>query len=120
MEITLLGRIPSKKNSRVKYKNGAIGVSKAYTVWHKNAMNQLFIQRIKKSKLENINIKLSIYYPDLIKADNTNKAESVMDLLVDYGLIKDDNWKCVPSIIITGELDRVNPRVEITITEIEK
>ena len=115
IKIIINGRVPSKKNSRVKYKNGSVGTSDNYKKWHRDATIQLSKQCVKREKLVNRTVTLEIFYPDMRVADNTNKAESVMDLLVDYGVIKDDSWQIIPSVTINGSLDRENPRVEVSI-----
>lgn len=52
------------------------------------------------------------------KADLTNKAESIMDALVDAGVLEDDNWfVCGDIRLLFGGIDRLNPRAEV---EIEK
>lgn len=39
-----------------------------------------------------------------------------MDLLVDAGIIEDDNYTIIPKVILEiGTPDKLNPRVEITI-----
>jgi len=43
-------------------------------------------------------VTLEFYLPDNRKTDLTNKAESVMDLLVDNGIIEDDSWQIVPNL----------------------
>ena len=48
-------------------------------------------------------------------ADLTNKAESVMDLLVDYGVLKDDCWTVVPALGLVGTLRRGKAGCDITI-----
>ena len=59
-------------------------------------------------------ISIKIYAPDKRKADLTNKAESIMDLLVDNGKIEDDNWFVIGDIrLLFGGVDKVNPRAEI-------
>jgi len=53
---------------------------------------------------------------DKRSADCTNKAESIMDLLVDAGIIADDNWFVAPRILLVFKgVDKENPRAEITI-----
>jgi len=43
-------------------------------------------------------------------------AESIMDFLVDVGVLEDDNYNVVPNLqLIYGGLARSNPRVEIEI-----
>lgn len=118
LAFSLSGRIPSKKNSRITTKSGRSFPSKAYSAWHKDAMAQLMFLGIGKDGIEKCSVELHIRFPDLRRADLTNKAESVMDLLVDYGLLADDNWKVVGRVVLSGDLDRENPGVDI-IVEVE-
>lgn len=61
-------------------------------------------------------IELILYPSTKRRADLTNKAESILDLLVDCRIIEDDNWFVVPKVILQfGGVDKTNPRVEITI-----
>jgi crossover junction endodeoxyribonuclease RusA len=56
------------------------------------------------------------YMPDNIKADLTNKAESVMDLLVDCKVIDDDCWQVIPRIMLDCRgIDKEKPRVVVWI-----
>lgn len=111
--IIIKGRIPSKKNSRINTKSGRSFPSSKYTSWHKDASLQ-----IKSQKVETINtkkLKLVFHLPDNRRTDLTNKAESVMDLLVDLGLLEDDSWQIVNEILLVGAgVDKENPRVEIS------
>ena len=56
--------------------------------------------------------------PDLRPTDISNKLESINDLLTDINFWKDDNWNIVRKFHASAELDRENPRVEITVNEI--
>ena len=59
---------------------------------------------------------LVLYPPDKRLFDISNRAESLMDLLVDAKIIEDDNYKIVPELLIKfGEIDREKPRAEIII-----
>lgn len=52
---------------------------------------------VPKLKLPHVeSISATIFFPTLRKADITNKLESIMDLMVDYGLLEDDNFRVVP------------------------
>jgi hypothetical protein len=43
-----------------------------------------------------------------------------MDLLVDGGIIGDDNWNVVPEVLLRClGIDRKDPRAEITIEKVE-
>lgn len=78
-------------------------------------MRQLLSHGVAKERI-NIPIKISLAFgfKDKRHRDLTNLAESVMDLLVDYGTIADDRWQIVRSVHMRGyESDRDD--VEITI-----
>lgn len=116
--LTIYGRVPSKKNSRKLFVNkhsGRIGnlPSSDYQSWHQDALMQLIQQKgftPCKGKVQ-----LTFFAGDKRKFDLTNKAESIMDLLVDAGYLKDDNYSIVGEIVLKfGGLDREKPRVEIT------
>ena len=83
-----------------------------HEAWHTQAMSQL--NGIKPVDKE-INSTELIFYPSTKrKFDLTNKAESIMDLLVDAGIIKDDNYTIIPQIKLQfGSQDKTNPRAEI-------
>lgn len=111
MIITILGRIPSKKNSRINTRSGRSFPSAKYTAWHKDAS----IQIIGAKKQTKKGFVLTFYMPDKRRCDLTNKAESVMDLLVDNGIIEDDNWQVTGEIrLVPGGVEKDNPRVEVS------
>lgn len=110
MLLTILGRIPSKKNSRINTRSGRSFPSSKYTAWHKDASIQ--IQNAKKQNEKEFI--LTFYMPDNRRTDLTNKAESVMDLLVDNEVIEDDCWQITGTVtLVPGGVDKENPRVEI-------
>ena len=115
LTIILNGRIPSKKNSRINTKSGKSFPSKAYTEWNKSALAQLPQVKTKKGLV--LSVEIFIRFPDLAKADLTNKTESLMDLLVDAAIIEDDQWKIARPLILDGDLDRNNPGATIIIKE---
>lgn len=95
------GNIPSKKNCKQIFRNSKTGKSfitssNAYKDFQKSALIQLEQQKsnnqikfpIEKCK----SITVHIHYGTLHLKDNSNTIESVHDLLVDAGIISDDNW----------------------------
>lgn len=117
MKLTLYGDTPSKKNSKsLVFRGGRTFIfsGKNYQSWHKAQVKELAgVESIKGSVVADV----VIYSGTARKGDLTNKAESVMDLLVDCGIIEDDNWCIVPEVRLKyGGIDRQNPRAEITIT----
>lgn len=103
MELEFYGRIPSKKNSRVNTRSGKSFPSPEYEKWHKAC--QLQQLKAKYPKIETpTGLKVTIYFPDNRRADLTNKAESIMDFLVDMKLIPDDNHTVINPLILCGEV----------------
>lgn len=117
-ECTLKGRIPSKKNEKRVYRVGnrcIVAPSKNFKEWHDVAMVELTLLKPPLG-IELSHVELTFYSPDMRRADLTNKAESIMDLLVDGGVIVDDSWHHVPYLPLKyGGNDPDNPRVEIAI-----
>lgn len=110
-KIIITGRIPSKKNSRVTTRSGMSFPNKKYTEWNKYAGQQLILQN---KFIESKRIELHFWFPDNRKTDLTNKAESVMDSLVDYGCLHDDNCCEVSELVLKYEgIDKLNPRCVI-------
>ena len=116
MELTLKGRIPSKKNSKqIIYKNGRplIISSKNHKEWH---TEQMWLLKGKGHIKDIQQVEIDLYAPDKRKGDLTNKTESIMDLLVDAQIIEDDNWYIIPNISLHFKgVDKNNPRAVITI-----
>lgn len=65
--------------------------------------------------LKKCSVIMRFYFPDNRVADLTNKAESIMDLLVDFGILADDRWQYAHTVIIKGAMSREDPRVDITL-----
>lgn len=89
--------------------------SKSYREWQEAKSWELKAQKL--PKLEGFKkIEITIYAPDKRSADLSNKTESIMDLLVDNGVIEDDNWFICGRIeMIFGGVDTQNPRADILI-----
>ena len=116
--ITIEGRIPSKKNSRNVFSRGGklFNIpSKKYKEWHSVATLQ--ISEFENLQIEEVSsIDLKFYAPDRRSADLTNKAESVLDLLVDNGVIIDDNWFVLKNVNLYFQgVDKERPRCEVII-----
>ena len=112
-------RIPSKKNSkRIAWRGRpTLLSSEEYLEWEKKAIDQ--ISHIKINFPPPYSIEMKIWYPDNRKADNSNKFESIADMLVEAKKIPDDNWKLLSDIrLIAMWVDKENPRAEITIKSI--
>ena len=108
MKIIIQGSTPSKKNSKIMVCRGKFPIllpSSKYTEWHKGALLQLGGKKPIKSNT----IKLTFIAGDNRKFDLSNKAESIMDLLVDAGLIEDDNYSVISELCLKfGGVDKNN------------
>lgn len=122
--------VPSKKNQRTPIVNRHTGktflkASDQYIKWKKitepfwreeyiklyNAQVRVPIARCK------VNIKF--YFTDDKDKDCTNKAETIMDALVEHHILLDDSFKVVSDVSLNGFLCRDKPRTEIYITILE-
>jgi hypothetical protein len=116
MKIILYNRIPSKKNAKIISCRGSrpmLFPSANHKKWHIDASKQLIGQ---KPIPPNIPITFTYYAPDNRAGDLSNKFESVADLLVDNGLIEDDNWFILDDIRLKfgGVVDQKECRGEIS------
>ena len=118
--ITLYGRVPSKKNSKRRVQRGShifMIPSEAHELWHDEQMlylrgtwpKNLFVSQVKE-------MTITFFAPDKRKADLSNKAESINDLLVDAGVLADDSWFVIPRLVLElGGVDKESPRACIKI-----
>lgn len=117
LSLVIPGPIPSKKNSKnIFVKNGRTFVlsSKSHSEWHRIASQSL---KITPRNVENVKLVLcTIYGKDRRVFDLSNKFESIADLLVDCGIISDDNYEILSKVFIEyGGIDKENPRAEVTL-----
>lgn len=123
INIKLSGRIPSKKNSREVIMRGRRKLyvpNSKYQAWHEEQSAILMTSRgrlgLPKEPLSRCGIVMRLTFPDARRSDLTNKAESVMDLLVDNGILKDDNHEnCRQVFLSTGGVDKNKAGADITI-----
>jgi len=106
LNLKLIGRVPSKKNSKiVNRKTGRIFPSKSFSEWHESQYNDLIAQNI--GQVQGVRwVKIDFIFGDKRRCDLTNKAESIMDLLVDCGILEDDSWSVVPMLILCGDYSK--------------
>lgn len=109
IKFSIHGNIPPKKNSKQIFVNSKTGrpfitASKGYKKWSQE--QQLILKTSVKFCLNDVHsISLNFHFKTKRRCDLTNKAESVMDLLTDIGLIADDCWQVVPKLKLFGEKD---------------
>lgn len=117
----ITGNIPSKKNSKQWIMRGGrklLVPSDRHESWHDDASWQIKVQPRPANPLEKAAIVITIFAENMRPGDLTNKAESIMDLLVDMEILKDDNWFICGDIHLKfGGVERENPRAIIEINE---
>lgn len=123
MEINITGDVPSKKNSRNLFvKNGRIIniPNKRYKDWLDDSLMQCqslknaYRNAIPVEKAERVIV--TIYPSNKRKFDLDNRLGSIMDFLVDLGIITDDNYTVIPEIKISvGEVRKNNGGCKIII-----
>ena len=119
---TLYGPPRTKKNSQQIRRTAAgrpfVATSKAFTEYERSCLAQ--IKTPYRPVSDAVNVKCVYYMPTKRRVDKTNLEEAILDILVKAGVLEDDNRDIVAGT--DGSLvlyDRDNPRVEITITEME-
>lgn len=119
MMFTLHGTVPSKKNSKqIRYRHGRFSLSSSdrFLAWHHEQMLSSGLKKLKPITGAIASIELTFFLDSKRRRDLTNCAEGVMDLLVEAGILEDDNCFIVPQVnLVYGGIDKKNPRVEGTI-----
>lgn len=116
IELNLVGNIPSKKNSRINTASGKSFPSKEYQRWHSDALTQVKLQT-RKRFYNHIHIELIIYFGTLNRADTDNKVTSLLDMLVDAFVLRDDYWETVAKTSYEAAYRPGKPGAFIRITE---
>lgn len=91
---------PAKKNSRIiNTKTGRSFPSKKYTEWHNQALTEIKSQMaqysLKAPISERVEIDLRFIHGDKRRRDSDNGVSSIFDLLVDAGILSDDNYNII-------------------------
>lgn len=120
----LKGEVPAKKNSRITLRNGKTIPSKNYQKWHENALFQLIFAK-KMQKLHKfldfpLSIKITLTHGDLKRRDGDNALSSILDILQDAGIIKDDSWQFCRRLFVENTYEKNNPLCEIEINLLEQ
>ena len=117
MKFIIEGETPAKKNSRITLPNGRTIPSKNYRAWHKSALLQVEVMAIGHEAISYpVAISLSFYHGDLRRRDSDNGTSSILDLLVDAGILADDNWQIVRILNVYNQSDKGHARCEIMIS----
>ena len=124
MKLTIRLVPRTKKNSQRILRNPRTGrsfvaPSEQYKAFEKAA--GYYIKRPAEPIEGPVNVKCLYYMPTRRRVDLVNLEEATLDILVKYGVLKDDNCSVVASMDGSRVLyDKENPRTEVVIDEIIK
>ena len=118
IELTLDGNVPSKKNSRVRTRSGSSIPSKAFYDWQDAALQQVRIQT-RVRFLKPVSIEVIIYFGTNVRADLDNRLTSILDMLVEALVLRDDKWQDVPVMQAQAEYRKGKPGAFVRITELD-
>lgn len=124
--ITHLRKIPtkvlhdkSKTNETLKALAKFIRVThnRRYKTWFEEAKKQLGSQIEFETYFPRVHIDFLLYFPrhGISGGDNSNKQQSIEDVLVDLGIIDDDNFECLVSYSVVGKYRKDEGGAEIKI-----
>lgn len=117
IEIRLEGNIPSKKNSRARTATGISVPNNKFIQWQNDAIKQVRIQT-RERLLKPVKFECVVYFGTNIRADLDNRITSILDMLVEAIVLKDDKWQDVPLIIAQAEYRKRQPGAFIRLTEL--
>ena len=118
VELKIEGNVPSKKNSRVRTRSGASIPSKAFKDWQDSALIQVRSQT-RNRLLKPVALEVIVYFGTNVRADLDNRVTSILDMLVESLLIRDDKWQDVPRISAQAEYRKGEPGAFIRLTELD-
>lgn len=116
VELTLEGSVPSKKNSRINRGDGVSFPSKRYVDWEQSAMQQVRRQT-RERFFTPVGIEVVIYFGTKARADLDNRLTSVLDMLVECLVLRDDKWQDVPRMMAQAEYRKGKPGAFIRISD---
>lgn len=118
LELTLEGHVPSKKNSRIRTRAGSSIPSKAYQDWQDSALWQVR-QQTRERGMTNVALEVIIYFGTRARADLDNRITSVLDMLVEGLVLRDDKWQDVPRLQAQAEYRKGQPGAFIRISQLD-
>ena len=116
------GEVASKKNSRrIVRVNGrsVLLPSKKYVAWEKYARQIILSSGRPGTPLPAATLTIRIYHGDMVRRDTNNSTQGIQDVLVEMGVIADDNWMVIGSPRVDHFIDVSDPRMEVDVTGTE-
>ena len=111
---------PRTKKNHSQIVRGRLIPSKQYTEYRREAVRFLMAQERPEKPIDYpVNIKAVYYMKTRRLVDKTNLESALMDVLVDAGILEDDNYRIAATTdgsYVT--VDKENPRTEVEIDAI--
>jgi Holliday junction resolvase RusA-like endonuclease len=117
VELILDGNVPSKKNSRINRGDGVSFPSKRYVDWEASAIKQVRLQT-RERFFNPVGIEVIIYFGTNARADLDNRLTSILDMLVEAVILRDDKWQDVPRLAVQAEYRQRKPGAFVRISEL--
>ena len=120
---TFRGEVASKKNNRqlvqVKGRGAVLLPSKRYREWDREAKRVILAYGRPQRPFASARLTIAIYHGDAVRRDTNNATQGIQDVLVEMGVLEDDNWMVIGSPEVLHFVDVADPRMEVTVTETE-
>jgi Holliday junction resolvase RusA-like endonuclease len=125
LEITISGQTPAQKNSKsIAYNRGTgkpfIMSNQNVKSWQNIAAVELLSYRRKEPLKGRQELSVVFYVKDNRRRDLDNMLTTIQDALVKAGIIEDDSWKSLKIGGVDAQLDKLNPRAEITLKSVDE
>lgn len=117
VELTLEGNVPSKKNSRINRGDGMSFPNKKFVDWQKYALQQVRLQT-RHRFFTPVSAEVIIYFGTRGRADLDNRLTSILDMLVESLVLRDDKWQDVPLMQVQAEYRKGKPGAFVRIAEL--
>lgn len=118
VRLVLDGNVPSKKNSRIHTRSGASIPNKNFAQWQAAALWQVRSQT-RARFLEAVKVDVIIYFGTKAKADADNRLTSILDMLVEGLVLKDDAYQLAPDSRVIGVYRKGEPGAFVRIQELD-
>lgn len=119
VELKLEGNVPSKKNSRINRGDGVSFPSRRFVDWQQSALLQVRMQT-RERFFKPVEIDATIIFGTNARADLDNRLTSILDMLVEALVLRDDKWQDVPQITVRALYNKGKPGAIIKITELDE
>lgn len=115
---TLTGETPAKKNSLVRSRNGGMTHTREFFAWHAAAAFEISRQKYPPEPLScPLSVSVAFTHGTRARRDSDNALTTILDLLKDVAIIKDDCWEIVRAISVANSYRRGEAGCVITITD---